>query len=112
MIATDPVEPVEVEPGDVESFELSEPSAAELAAIEAEAPVIAAEVRVVEAECLLASHPGPIAVRLHRRMVRRLDQVARLVADDAARAARVEVARVLPVRSSRPAAAPSWPAAA
>jgi hypothetical protein len=50
-----------------------EPSAAELAAIEAEWPVIAAELEVTDAQCRLAARPGDVvAVRAHRRAVRQL----------------------------------------
>lgn len=50
-----------------------EPSAQALTAIDAEWPVIAAELAVTDAECRLAAHPGDVlAVRSHRRAVRRL----------------------------------------
>jgi len=50
-----------------------EPTAAELTAIEAEWPVIAAELEVTDAQCRLAARPGDVvAVRAHRRAVRRL----------------------------------------
>lgn len=49
------------------------PTHADLAAIEAEWPVIAAELDVVEAEIRLAKHPGDVlAQRAHRRAVRAL----------------------------------------
>jgi hypothetical protein len=49
----------------------TEPEATDLAAIEAEWPVIAAEIAVVDAECRLAAGPTDVlAIRAHRRAVR------------------------------------------
>jgi hypothetical protein len=49
------------------------PTRADLARIEAEWPVIAAELEVTDAQCRLASSPGDVvAVRTNRRAVRRL----------------------------------------
>ena len=51
----------------------SGPTRAALAAVEAEWPVIEAELEVVSAECRLARFPGDqLAVRTHRRAVRAL----------------------------------------
>jgi len=51
----------------------SGPTRAALAAVEAEWPVIEAELEVVAAECRLAQHPGDqLAIRAHRRAVRSL----------------------------------------
>lgn len=55
----------------------TEPSAADLARIEAEWPVIEAELAVVDAECRLAASPDPLAVRAHRRAVTALAAVTR-----------------------------------
>lgn len=55
----------------------SGPTAAALAAIEAESPLIAAELAVVDAECRLAVSADPLAVRAHRRAVAHLARVAR-----------------------------------
>lgn len=50
-----------------------EPTAAALAAIEGEWPVIAAELELVDVECRLARTPAdPLASRAHRRAVRSL----------------------------------------
>jgi hypothetical protein len=50
-----------------------EPTTADLFAIEAEWPLIAAELELVAAECRLASSPGNVlAGRAYRRAVRRL----------------------------------------
>jgi hypothetical protein len=52
---------------------MSDPTPSDLAAIEAEWPLIAAELDVVAAECRLASSPVDVlAGRAHRRAVRRL----------------------------------------
>lgn len=63
-----------------------EPSAEELAAIEREWPLIAAELAVVEAEVVLAVSPDSVvAHRAHRRAVQRVSVVAaRLAAGDGA----------------------------
>ncbi|MDO5698144.1 MAG: DUF6284 family protein [Dermatophilus congolensis] len=53
------------------------PTATDLAAIEAEWPIIAAELAVVDAECRLASSPDVFAVRAHRRAVGALAVVVR-----------------------------------
>lgn len=50
-----------------------EPTAGELAAIEAEMPVIEAEVRLVDAECALAA-AGPEATGWHHRRIRLAEQ--------------------------------------
>ena len=50
-----------------------DPSPADLAAIEAEWPVIAAELEITDSQCRLAASSGDaVAVRSHRRAVRRL----------------------------------------
>jgi hypothetical protein len=50
-----------------------EPTTTDLIAIEAEWPVIAAELEVTDAQCRLAARPGDVvAVRAHRRAVRQL----------------------------------------
>lgn len=52
---------------------IPEPHRADLAAIEAEWPVIAAELEVVDAECRLARTPADaLTIRAHRRAVRGL----------------------------------------
>jgi hypothetical protein len=49
----------------------AEPDPTDLAAIEADWPLIAAEIAVVEAECRLAAAPADVlAIRAHRRAVR------------------------------------------
>lgn len=53
------------------------PTPAELAAIEAEWPLIAAELDVVTAECRLAASGDELAIRAHRRAVARLASVTR-----------------------------------
>ena len=51
---------------------MSNPRAADLAAIESEWPLIAAELEVTDAECRLAAAPGDVlAARAYRRAVRR-----------------------------------------
>jgi hypothetical protein len=54
-----------------------DPTPTELAATEAEWPLIAAELAVVEAECRLAVSVDVLAVRAHRRAVARLTRIAR-----------------------------------
>lgn len=50
---------------------ITEPTIEDLAAIEAEWPLIAAEIAVVDAECRLALAPTDVlAIRAHRRAVR------------------------------------------
>jgi hypothetical protein len=49
-----------------------EPTIADLRAIEAEWPVLAAEVELVDAECRAASYPGPVSRRAVQRALRRL----------------------------------------
>jgi len=50
-----------------------DPTAADLVAIEAEWPVIEAELELVSTECRLARFPGDqLAVRTHRRAARAL----------------------------------------
>lgn len=51
------------------AFDGDEPTPADLAAITAEEPVIAAEVAVVDAECRLAASPDELSVKAHRRAV-------------------------------------------
>lgn len=53
------------------------PTPQELAAIEAEWPLIAAELDVVSAECRLAISPDELATRAHRRAVARLATITR-----------------------------------
>lgn len=84
-----------------------EPTRSHLAAIDAEWPVIAAELEVTDAECRLAASPiDVLAVRAHRRAVRRLLAV------------RTTTATVSATGSSRsaactvPSAAPAVPVAA
>lgn len=55
----------------------SEPTPAELVAIEDEWPVIAAELDVVAAECRLAASTDELGIRAHRRAVARLATVTR-----------------------------------
>ncbi len=83
-----------------------EPTRSHLAAIDAEWPVIAAELEVTDAECRLAASPADVlAVRAHRRAVRRLLAVR-------------TTTTVSPTSSSRsaartvPSAAPAVPVAA
>ena len=58
---------------DSPTFSDTGPTRADLARIEAEWPVIAAELEVTDAQCRLASSPGDaVAVRSHRRAVRHL----------------------------------------
>jgi hypothetical protein len=52
--------------------EWQEPTVADLRAIEAEWPVLAAEVELVDAECRAATHPGPVSRRAVQRALRRL----------------------------------------
>lgn len=56
---------------------ITEPTPKDLAGIEAEWPVIAAELAVVDAECRLAASPDALAVRAHRRAVSALAAVTR-----------------------------------
>lgn len=53
------------------------PTATDLAAIEAEWPLIEAELAVVAAECRLAVSPDALSVRAHRRAVATLATVLR-----------------------------------
>lgn len=54
-----------------------EPTAAALAAIEAEWPVIEAELAVVDAECQMVLHPSELTHRAHRRAVANLRRTLR-----------------------------------
>ena len=54
-----------------------DPTPADLAAIEAEWPLIAAELYVVTAECRLATSPDELATRAHRRAVTHLAALTR-----------------------------------
>ena len=54
---------------------VQEPTAAELAAIEDEWPVIEAEMAVVTAECRLAMSPDVLSLRAHARAVAALAAV-------------------------------------
>ena len=58
-------------------FAAGEPTSAALDAIEAEWPVIAAELDVLDAEIRLALSPDVLAVRAHRRAVRTLADTVR-----------------------------------
>lgn len=78
--------------------DVPEPTAADLASITEEWPVIEAESRVVEAEALLAAFPSPLTVRLHRRMVARLSEVTRQAAGASSR---VELRRLTAGARSR-----------
>jgi hypothetical protein len=51
--------PLDDGPNDLDA--VGEPSAEELAAIEAEWPLIAAELELVAAECWVELHPGPVS---------------------------------------------------
>jgi hypothetical protein len=52
-----------------------EPTRADLAAIDAEWPLLEAELAVVDAECQAVAWPGPITRRALRRALRRLAAV-------------------------------------
>lgn len=89
------------------------PTSSDLDAIEAEWPLLAAEVSVVDAECRLLVLPGEVTVRAHRRAVARLNAVVR-VRREARRQAvpgRVPVVAIRP-RSPFLAVVPTTPAAA
>ncbi|GAA1863812.1 hypothetical protein GCM10009751_22270 [Myceligenerans crystallogenes] len=58
--------------------EEAEPTSSDLEAIEAEWPLLAAELSVVDAECRLLALPCEVTVRSHRRAVARLNAVVRL----------------------------------
>lgn len=54
-----------------------EPTPAELAAIEDEWPVIAAELDIIAAECRLAASRDELGIRAHRRAVTHLATITR-----------------------------------
>ena len=74
------------------------PTRADLARIEAEWPVIAAELEVTDAQCRLAASPGDVvAVRSHRRAVHHLMAV---LAESATPARPVVVPVLAPVAAA------------
>ena len=85
----------------------TEPTLRDLAAIEAEWPVIEAEIAVVDAECRLAASVDAVSVRAHRRAVARLSRLAAARSAGPARAALVAVggAVVVPAVAVQPASA-------
>ncbi|GAB3157990.1 hypothetical protein GCM10027059_01910 [Myceligenerans halotolerans] len=92
----------------------AEPTLSDLAAIEDEWSVIAAERSVVDAECRIAAFPSELSVRAHRRAVSRLSAVLRVrrAARRVSEPGRVRVIALPGVRSRSLVAVPTSPTAA
>lgn len=78
------------------------PTTADLDAIEAEWPVIAAEIAVVDTEIRLAALPSLVTVRAHRRAVAHLNTVTREHSQTAHKPAPGRILGRVPVIAIRP----------